>query len=212
METKILQITSARGPAECCLAVALTLKEMIAEIKRARLNYEIINRTSGGMNGTLSSALIKIEGEGADSFAETWAGVLLWICKSPYREFHKRKNWFIGINEINVGSTSELNERDITFQTMRSSGPGGQNVNKTETAVRAIHKPTGLFASCNTSRSQLQNKQLAIARLKEKYYEWQNERMAKTDLGSPWEKNTKLERGNAKRIYKGEKFIKQRNG
>lgn len=209
METTYLQITSGRGPAECCLAVSLALKELIKEAVSFGLEYEVVMRSTGVINGTLNSAIIKLSGKNCNAFSLSWAGVLLWISKSPYRKFHKRKNWFIGINEIQSSIMKDLNEKEMTFQTMRSSGPGGQNVNKTETAVRAIHVHSGLFATCDTHRSQLQNKHEAIKRLQEKFAIWQQAKLLEEGFIDPWENNNNLNRGNPKRIYTGEKFKKE---
>lgn len=206
VETKYLQITSGRGPAECALAVALSLKEIINEATKLGLNYEVIARSNADLNGTLNSAIIKIYGANTANFINSWTGVLQWICKSPYRKFHKRKNWFIGINEIESNIKLVLNEREITFQTMRSSGPGGQNVNKTETAVRALHEPSGLYVTCNNYRSQLQNKNEAVKRLTEKYSVWQQSKLIESGVTDPWENNNNLQRGNPVRVYTGEKF------
>jgi peptide chain release factor len=209
METKFIQITSGKGPAECELAVALALREMIDEAKKQKLEHEVVSRCSGVMNGTLYSVLIKLKGKNVNAFVASWLGPLLWICQSPYRKFHKRKNWFIGINEILHSEIKQLNMNEVSFQTMRSSGPGGQHVNKTETAVRATHVPSGLFATCNNHRSQLQNKNEAVERLKEKYMDWQQSLIAGKGLKSERENNNNLERGNPTRTYKGGKFLKQ---
>lgn len=209
METKILHITSGKGPAECCLAAALALKEIIKEAKNLNLRYEVISRISAEQNGTLSSALIKVEGKDLANFVRSWEGVLLWIAQSPYRKMHKRKNWFVGINVIDELKIKVLQENEISFQTMRSSGPGGQNVNKTETAIRAIHKASGLFASCDSFRSQLQNKQAAIDRLRIKYELWQQSNISEQGNKSPWENNNNLSRGNPTRTYKEPNFLKQ---
>ena len=208
METKILQITSGKGPAECCLAVALAVREINSEANKLGHKVEILSRVAGPENGTLTSASIKIEGKEISNFISSWIGPLLWITQSPYRKFHKRKNWFIGIYESSSSTFYELNEKDVTYQTMRASGPGGQNVNKTETAVRAIHQPTGLFVTASDSRSQLQNKQLALARLKEKFILWQNNKLAENEANDPRQYNNTLERGNPNRIYSGREFLK----
>jgi peptide chain release factor len=210
METKRIQITSGKGPAECCLAVALALREIISEAKAIGLRHEVIARHAGEMNGTLSSAALELKGEGAGDLVASWTGVLLWIAQSPYRRLHKRRNWFIGINEISGENLEELNEKELVFQTMRSSGPGGQHVNKTESAVRAIHPHTGLFAVSDTYRSQLQNKQEAIKRLKEKYEQWQHDKLEQV-AETCFQNNHNLKRGDPKRVYKGEKFLRQQN-
>lgn len=207
---KIIQITSGRGPAECCLAVALALKEMLKEIKLLGLKYEIMERVSGIENGTLVSTCLKIEGKQANEFTSSWQGSLLWIAQSPYRKYHKRKNWFIGIHVFEKAKLAVWNENDVVYQTMRSSGPGGQNVNKTETAVRATHKPTGLFVVARDSRSQLQNKKLATERLKELFDRQQISGDLKNE-SAQWQNHNELERGNPKRIYKDKEFKKEKN-
>ena len=211
METKFIHITSGKGPAECCLAVALALRELIAEAKVANIKHEVILRNEGHMNSTLTSAVLKLEGTDLLTFVNSWQGTLLWIVQSPYRKMHKRKNWFIGVNEIKSFKAVVLNENEISFQTMRSSGPGGQNVNKTETAVRAIHKPSGLFCACDTYRSQLQNKKTAIERLQEKYAYWQHSKLLEYNFKSPWENDNDLQRGDPNRIYKELKFIRKKS-
>ena len=211
METKFIHITSGKGPAECCLAVALSLKELIAEAKAMNIKHEVIFRNEGFMNGTLTSAVLKLEGVDLSFFVNSWQGTLLWIAQSPYRKMHKRKNWFIGIHEIKSFNATLLNENEISFQTMRSSGPGGQNVNKTETAVRAVHKPSGLFSACDTHRSQLQNKKTAIERLREKYAYWQHSKLLEDNLKTPWENDNDLKRGDSQRVYKELKFIRKKS-
>lgn len=207
METKRLQITSGKGPAECCLAVALAQKEIIREAKACGLTHKVIARHTGEINGTLRSVIVELRGAGVGDFAASWTGALLWIAQSPYRRMHKRRNWFIGISEMSEAGMADLNEKELVFQTMRSSGPGGQHVNKSETAVRALHPPTGLFAACDTYRSQLQNKQEAIKRLKEKYSAWQQKNLAEQGAAA-FLTNQNLKRGDPARVYKGENFLR----
>lgn len=211
MKTKIIQITSGRGPAECCLAVALTLKEIIKEANQQQITYEVIDRVNGQENGTLVSATVKLEGKNTAHFCSTWIGVLLWISQSPYRKYHKRKNWFIGIESYDTSTLVEWNEKDIHYQTLRATGPGGQNVNKVETAVRAIHSTSGIQVMANDSRSQLQNKKLATERLKEQFIKWQMKAL-KGDQQQQWQQHNELQRGNPIRTYMGRefKYLKQK--
>lgn len=209
METKIIQITSGKGPAECCLAVALALKELVKEAKDYELIHEVVERFPADENGTLYSATVKLQGKFADAFSKSWEGPLLWIAQSPYRKFHKRKNWFIGIHCYDESRLPKWNERDVTYQTMRSSGPGGQNVNKVESAVRAIHQPSGLQVMANDSRSQLQNKKSATERLKLLFMKWQISSLEK-NLQDQWLNHHSLERGNPTRIYTGKDFKKEK--
>jgi len=207
MDTKILQISSGRGPAECCLAVALTLKELIREAVKEKIDYEVIQRNPGPENGTLASATLKLTGKDLDAFCTGWTGVLQWIAQSPYRKFHKRKNWFISIESYEMANLTSWNEKDVKYETLRASGPGGQNVNKVETAVRAVHIPSGLQVMANDTRSQLQNKNLATERLRQQYADWQLRELRGAEQ-QHWEQHNALERGNPVRIYTGKAFKK----
>lgn len=210
MKTKIVQITSGRGPAECCLAVALALKELLKEAKQLQITCEVIDRVKGQENGTLVSATVKLEGRNVEDFCSDWIGVVQWICQSPYRKYHKRKNWFIGIESYDLNSIGEWNEKDIRYQTLRASGPGGQHVNKVETAVRAIHEPSGLSVMANDSRSQIQNKKAATERLKEQYINWQMKTI-KGDQQQQWQQHNELQRGNPIRTFVQNDFKKEEN-
>ena len=132
---KIIQITAGRGPAECCWVVAQVLKILITEVKAKGIEYIILQREKGIENGTVQSVSIQLSGTDVNSFLTTWCGTVQWVGTSTFRKYHKRKNWFIGVYELEQLSLSELNEKDISFQTMRSTGPGGQNVNKVSSAI-----------------------------------------------------------------------------
>jgi peptide chain release factor len=205
MENYILHITSGRGPAECCLAVALCLKQLLNEAAQNGLQTEVVERISGTESRTLQSATLIISGKGSQLFCASWSGSVLWICHSPYRKFHKRKNWFIGVQTFNRAKQNQWLEKDLHFQTMRSSGPGGQNVNKVESAVRAIHKPSGVTVTVCESRSQLQNKKLAIERLKYQFEKWQLKQALEVQQ-QLWNEHHVLERGNPLRVYEGLDF------
>jgi peptide chain release factor len=209
MENYIIHITSGRGPAECCKAVALCLKQLLKEAENGQLKVVILERIPGTENRTLQSATLLISGKGSKLFCDSWTGVLLWICQSPFRKFHKRKNWFIGIQSFDKANQTKWSERDISYQTMRSSGPGGQNVNKVESAVRATHTPSGLVVTVNESRSQLQNKKLAVERLKLQFDQWllKQALQAQQQL---WEQHNMLERGNPTRTYEGSTFKRKK--
>jgi peptide chain release factor len=205
MDTHIIQISSGRGPAECCLAVALALREILQEAREQQIACEVIDRNPGQEKGTLVSALVRLEGKNSVQFCAGWTGALLWIAQSPYRKFHKRKNWFIGIEKYDTASSGQWDAKEVRYQTLRASGPGGQNVNKVETAVRAIHVPTGLQVVASDSRSQLQNKKLATARLEQQYAEWQLKDV-KNNQQQQWEQHDALQRGNPVRTYTGSAF------
>ncbi len=202
---KIIQITAGRGPAECSWVVSQVLKKFLQEAKTEGFQYVILQREKGNQNGTIQSVSIRLKGATLEVFLATWLGTIQWIGNSTFRKYHKRKNWFIGVFELKLPQHSEICDRDISFQTMRSAGPGGQNVNKVNSAVRAIHTPTGVQVVAMDSRSQHQNKKLAIARLKEKVNEANIEKL-KEKMMDQWENHLNIERGNPVRVFKGKDF------
>jgi peptide chain release factor len=203
-----LQITSGRGPEECCLAVKKAVNVVIKEATILKLSPELIHTTLTEQ-GNYYSALIGLEGELNAENLKKYHGVWQWINKSPYRTNHQRKNWFIGLEVINLPEEPEFSDKEIVFETMRSSGAGGQNVNKVETAVRLKHLPTGIIITSREERSQYLNKKLALAKLKIVLEENKDKKEIelKSDL---WEKHNELERGNPIRTFKGDKFLEDK--
>jgi peptide chain release factor len=179
---------------------------MLEEAESKGLKTEILDRCQGREAGTLQSALLLVEGEESALFCRSWEGSVLWIGQSPYRKYHKRKNWFVGVNVLRFPKSLQWNDNDVSFQTLKASGPGGQHVNKTESAVRATHNPSGLWVVARDNRSQLQNKKAAITRLKIKVMEWRNEQF-ESDEKLQWQFHEKLERGNPVRTFKDRKFV-----
>ena len=205
MKTKTIQITSGRGPVECCWVVAQVLKHLIEDIKEAKIKYTLLQRELGVENGTLQSATIQLQGKALESFLKDWTGTIQWIGKSSFRKFHKRKNWFIGIYEIESAEETLLKENEIKFQAIRSSGAGGQHVNKVSSAIRATHTKTGMQVLVMDSRSQHQNKKIAIKRLQEKVDNYNNEQL-KMSVQNEWGNHLNLERGNPIRVFTGSDF------
>jgi peptide chain release factor len=153
------------------------------------------------IEGNILSCLLAVEGTGAEDFCVSWAGSIQWIWQSKYRPHHKRKNWFVAVSVLHPQtSTADFSERDVRYETARAAGPGGQNVNKTETMVRAIHVPTGRSVVCRSERSQLMNKKLALAKLAALFAG--DARSNKQNLEKDLRHNHyELKRGNPIRIY-----------
>jgi peptide chain release factor len=203
---KIIQITSGKGPAECCWVVAQILKIIIREASDNGLNYTILNREEGTENRTLYSATIQLEGHSVNTFVKQWVGTILWIGQSEYRKNHKRKNWYVAINELNlIKEFTQINDKDINYQAIRSGGPGGQHVNKVSTAIRATHIPTGLQVLCSDSRSQLQNKKLAKDRLS-KLLSLEQINQKKATIKENWQNHSEIIRGNPIKTFVGSDF------
>ncbi len=204
---KIIQISSGRGPLECQFVVAKMLKVFLEEATDQKIEYEIIHREKGDENLTLKSVTLLLKGEKLNSFLENWVGSICWIGKSTFRKFHQRSNWFIGVFEVENLEKIEFNEKDILFQTTRSQGSGGQNVNKVSTAVRATHLPTKILVFAQDTRSQLENKKIAIQRLKEKVLSLHLEKLEK-QMQETWNNHFNIHRGSPVRTFTGTDFKK----
>jgi peptide chain release factor len=164
-------ITSAQGPEECELGAWHVLKDFMHEAIRAKIRNDIVQYVAGENPNTVKSAIVQLRGTDIATFLHSWTGTIQWIVESPYRKYHKRKNWFIGVFVIEKPEEVEWNHNDVRFETMRASGAGGQHVNKTESAVRAIHIPTGINVTVSESRSQHENRVTAAKWLKQKVEE-----------------------------------------
>lgn len=203
MEKTYLQITSGRGPVECCRVVALVLEKILREAQKRKLRVEILEKETGPVNRTLLSAVVALEGASCDVLADEWEGTVLWIARSPYRIHHRRKNWFVGVQTFLLSESREATEDDIRYETLRASGPGGQHVNKTESAVRAVHIPRGISVVASDQRSQWQNKKLATERLLVKLTAW-NIEQAMIQAQTNWSNHNSLQRGNPVKIIQEE--------
>jgi peptide chain release factor len=210
----LLQLTANTGPEECCLAVRKALQVLLRECDDANVNAELLEQVPADKLGNLRSVLLALEGEAALAVALRWRGSVQWSCPSPYRPGHKRKNWFIGAEVFEPDAPREahaaLRDQDLRFETLRASGPGGQHVNKTDSAVRATHIPTGLSVKVQTERSQHANKRLARALLAHKLAGMATD-AANAGRAERWLQHYGVERGNAGRVFKGEQFVELPN-
>jgi len=199
----ILHLSSGQGPKECEWVVAQLVYVWAKEAEVAGLTCEPVEPVSG----PAATVLLRIAGADAAAFAGARTGTIRWIGVSPFRPLHKRKNWFVGCSPAPLAEDiPELRDEDIRYQTLRASGPGGQHVNKTDSAVRATHLPTGLMAFSQEQRSQFANRKIARLKLA-MLFEAQREQGAATGKKGLWTQNRELERGNAVRTYRGEKFL-----
>lgn len=201
---KTIEISAGRGPKECNYAVEQVFKRLQAEASERGISVQMLSQLM--QDGLPSSIRCELHGQDVAAFCQQWVGSILWICASPFRPNHARKNWFVAVHALESSPERlKFSEKDVEFQTMRSGGAGGQHVNKVSSAVRAIHKPSGLMVQVMDSRSQLQNKQLALQRLQEKIAVGFDE----DKLGlkrKQWEQQVQLDRGNPKRTFEGLRF------
>ena len=204
-----VQITSGRGPEECCRAAFLLVRAFSEQATKQDITVDCLEIIQGDHPKTIRSALLSLSGLSCADFIQTWEGTIQWISQSPFRPRHKRKNWFVGVQQIFPPEEQELRNRDFRFESMRASGPGGQHVNKVNSAIRVIHLPTGLTAMAQEERSQHMNKKLALTRLLARIEEKQSAR-AQQAQQEQWGKHNELERGNPVRVFQGERFLEKR--
>jgi len=200
-----LQITSGRGPEECCWVVYKLSQRIMIEAKAAGINTKIIDMIPGVKMQTFKSALIALEGKDLSKLLTSFEGTIQWIGTSMFRPNHKRKNWFVSVSAFSPPPVARWSAKEFKIETMRSSGPGGQHANKTETSVRVTHMPTGFSAVAQEERSQHLNRKLATSRLHDLLRQKENETISDCS-NSRWIHHNRLERGNPVRIYEGEEF------
>ncbi len=141
--------------------------------ERHGYNVKLVDWLDGEEAG-LKSATIMIEGENAYGYLKGENGVHRLVRVSPFDASGRRHTSFASVEvmpEFTDDGSIEINEADLEITTHKSSGAGGQHINKTESAVRIVHIPTGIVVGCQTERSQLQNKETAIKMLKSKLME-----------------------------------------
>jgi peptide chain release factor len=205
MSDMIIHISSGQGPEECRWVVGQLARVFAKEAEKEGLQCEVLDPITSNP----ASLLFHIRGDTAAAFVDARIGTILWTGTSLFRPAHKRRNWFVGVSLVPpLEDIADLKDEDIEWQAMRASGPGGQHVNKTDSAVRAKHRPTGLVTTAQEQRSQHANRKLAKLKLAMLLSEQREGKNADAERGR-WQGNHQLERGKPVRTYVGIDFRKK---
>ena len=223
-----IDIQAGAGGTEAQDWAAMLLRQYLRYCERKGFKAEILEQSDGEIAG-IKTATIKVEGEYAYGHLRTETGVHRLVRKSPFDSANGRHTSFTSLfvyPEVDDSIEIEINPADVRIDTYRASGAGGQHINKTDSAVRLTHAPSGIVVQCQNDRSQHRNKAEAFDMLRAKLFELEmRNRMSeqqkledsKTDVG--WghqirsyvldqsrikDLRTNFETGNTQRVLDGD--------
>lgn len=168
-----VDIQSGSGGTEAQDWAAMLERMYLRYCERQGFDVEILEESPGDIAG-IKSATLKVSGEYAYGFLRTETGVHRLVRKSPFDSGNRRHTSFSSVfvyPEVDDSIEIEINPADLRIDTFRASGAGGQHINKTDSAIRITHNPTGIVVQCQSGRSQHRNKADALTMLKSRLFE-----------------------------------------
>ena len=170
-----LDLQAGAGGTEACDWASMLLRQYLKYAERKGFKATVEDETPGDVAG-IKSATIKVEGEYAFGLLRTETGVHRLVRKSPFDSSGGRHTSFASVfvyPEVDDSIEIDINPADVRTDTFRASGAGGQHINKTDSAVRVTHLPTGIVAECQDGRSQHSNRDVAWKRLRSRLYDFE---------------------------------------
>ncbi|MBU0622412.1 MAG: peptide chain release factor 2 [Gammaproteobacteria bacterium] len=168
-----IDIQAGAGGTEACDWASMLLRQYLKYCERKGFKVEVLEETAGDVAG-IRSASLKVEGEYAYGHLRSETGVHRLVRKSPFDSSGGRHTSFASLfvyPEVDDSIEIDINPADLRIDTFRASGAGGQHINKTDSAIRITHIPTGIVVQCQNDRSQHKNRAEAMSMLKSRMYE-----------------------------------------